>query len=194
VANSTTVLWLQTVTLIWMFAECGVSLLAAVRAHSPAMFAFGSDSLVELLSAAVVLLQFVPGFPLTEKKAARAAGILLFALAGIVSAIAILSVAFHQRPETSGLGIGITIAAIIAMPVLAWLKRREACRSNNRALAADAVQSATCAYLAAITLVGLAVNAAFHLPWFDSAAALLAVPLLLKEAQRAWRGESCNCC
>lgn len=54
----TSVLWLQGVTVIWMLIKCGVSLLAAARAHSPAMLAFGSHSLVELLSAGVVLLHF----------------------------------------------------------------------------------------------------------------------------------------
>jgi hypothetical protein len=34
-------------------------------------------------------------------------------------------------------------------------------------LAADAVQSATCAYLALIALAGLAINAAFHVALFD---------------------------
>jgi divalent metal cation (Fe/Co/Zn/Cd) transporter len=70
------------------------------------------------------------------------------------------------------------------------LKRKEA-RLDNPALAADAVQSAACAYLAAITLIGLGLNAAFHIGWFDSAAALIAVPLLLKEGREAWQGRSC---
>src|ERR1039458_758945 len=56
---SRTVLWLQSVTLAWMTVEVGVSAYAAITAHSPAMLAFGSDSLVELLSATVVLLQWI---------------------------------------------------------------------------------------------------------------------------------------
>ena len=50
----TRVFWLQGVTLLWMVIEFGVSAYAAITAHSPAMLAFGSDSLVELVSAAVV--------------------------------------------------------------------------------------------------------------------------------------------
>ena len=91
-------------------------------------------------------------------------------------------------------GIAVTIAALIVMPILARLKRREALRSNNSALAADAVQSATCAYLAAIALAGLAINALFHIAWFDSLAALVAVPLLVKEGREAWQGRACGCC
>ncbi|MGA3024897.1 MAG: cation transporter [Bryobacteraceae bacterium] len=192
--RSAAVFWLQGITLIWMLVECGLSLYAAAAAHSPAMLAFGSDSLVELLSAGVVLLQFLPQVSISERNAARAAGALLFALALLVSVMAIGSLALHLRPETSRLGIGITLAALIVMPVLAKLKRREARRGTNAALAADAVQSATCAYLAVIALAGVAINALFHIAWFDSLAALVAIPLLLKEGRAAWHGKACGCC
>jgi divalent metal cation (Fe/Co/Zn/Cd) transporter len=188
------VFWLQGVTLAWMLVEFGVSVYAAVTAHSPAMLAFGSDSLVELLSAAVVLWQWIPGVSVSERRASRTAGVLLFVLAFMVVAIAVGSLALRLRPETSRAGIGITVAALIAMPVLASLKRREARRSGNTALAADAVQSATCAYIALITLAGLAVNAATHIAWFDSIAALAAVPILIKEGLSAWQSHECGCC
>jgi divalent metal cation (Fe/Co/Zn/Cd) transporter len=186
------VAWLQGITLAWMTAECGVSLAAAARAHSVALLAFGADSLVELLSATVVLLQFAPRFGLGKKQAERAAAVLLFALAAVVAGLAVER---SQMPvETSWLGMAITALALVAMPVLAALKRRQARALNNRALAADAAQSATCAYLAAVTLAGLAANAAWHVSWVDPAAALMAVPILLVEGRRTWRGEACGCC
>jgi divalent metal cation (Fe/Co/Zn/Cd) transporter len=112
----------------------------------------------------------------------------------IVLIIAGLSLAWHLQPQTSCAGISITIAALIVMPILAGLKRREARQRNNAALAADATQSATCAYLAFITLGGFSLNAIFHIAWFDSIAALVAIPFLLKEGQAAWRGAPCGCC
>jgi divalent metal cation (Fe/Co/Zn/Cd) transporter len=191
---SASVLWLQGITLAWMLIECGVSGYAAWTAHSPAILAFGADSFVELLSATVVLLQFAPGFSISEHKAARASAVLLFVLAFAVAIIAVLTLSLRIQPQPSRVGIAITIAALIAMPVLAKLKRREARRSGNLALAADAVQSATCAYLALIALAGLACNAAFHIPWIDSIAALAAIPILIKEGRSAWRGRACGCC
>ena len=188
------VLWIQGVTLAWMLVEFGVSGYAAVKAHSPALLAFGSDSLIELLSATVVLLQWIPSMSISERRASRIAGALLFVLAFVVAAIAVASLALRLLPETSYAGMAITIAALIVMPVLAFLKRREARRSKNAALAADAVQSATCAYLALIALAGLAINAAFHVAWFDSVAALVAVPILVKEGRSAWQGHACGCC
>ena len=190
----THVLWLQSVTLAWMLVECGVAAYAAATARSPALLAFGCDSLVELLSATVVLLQWVPGVALSERRASRAAGALLLLLAVVVAAIAVAALALRLRPETSCSGMAITAAALVAMPVLAGLKRREARRSGNAALAADAVQSATCAYIALVALVGLAVNAAFRVAWFDSVAALVAIPFLIKEGRSAWQGRACGCC
>lgn len=188
------VFWLQGVTLAWMLVEFGVSAFAAITAHSPVMLAFGSDSLVELLSAAVVLLQWVPAVSISERNATRTASVLLFVLTIVVAGTALTSLALRLRPEASRAGIGITTAALVAMPILAWLKRREAHRSGNAALAADAVQSATCAYLALIALVGLAVNAFFHIAWFDAVSALVAIPILTREGRSAWHGQTCGCC
>ncbi len=191
---TTAVLLLQGVTLAWMLVELGVSVYATVTARSPAMMAFGSDSLVELLSAVVVLLQWTPKMTISERKAHRAAAVLLFVLAIVVGLIALGSLVFHLQPDTRRAAIGITIAALFAMPVLAILKRRESRQSQNAALAADAVQSAACAYIALVTLAGLALSAAFHIPWFDSLAALLAIPILMVEGKSAWKGQGCTCC
>lgn len=185
------VAWLQGITLAWMTVECACSLVAAAGAHSVALLAFGSDSLIELLSAVVVLLQFLPRFPLKKPHAEKSAAVLLFLLAAAVIAIAAL--AYGAPMHTTWLGMAITAAALVAMPVLARLKRSQARLLDNRALAADAAQSATCAYLAAVTLAGLAAYAIWRVAWVDTAAALLAVPILVVEGRRTWRGEGCGC-
>jgi len=74
------ILQLQVFTMVWMTIEAAVSLGTAWGSHSPALLAFGGDSLIELLSAAVVFWRF--RFELNEARAARIAGVLLFALAG----------------------------------------------------------------------------------------------------------------
>ena len=94
------VLWLQGVTLVWMLLECGVALYAAQAAHSVVLLAFGSDSLVELLSAAVVLLAFSPRLRISPDRAGRWAGVLLFFLAGVIALTAL--VADHGEPSPGG--------------------------------------------------------------------------------------------
>jgi divalent metal cation (Fe/Co/Zn/Cd) transporter len=116
---------------------------------------------------------------------------LLFLLAGVVVCIAGLM--WRGPRETSWLGIAITALALVVMPVLARLKRIEARLSGDGALAADATQSATCAYLAVITLAGLGIFAAWRVMWVDTIAALAAVPILIVEGRRTWRGQGCAC-
>jgi divalent metal cation (Fe/Co/Zn/Cd) transporter len=183
---------LQSITLAWMVFECSAALIASAQAHSVALLAFGSDSLIELLSAIVVLLQFLPLFPLTKSHAEKTAAVLLFLLAAAVLSIAALS--WKHGPERpSALGIVVTGLALVVMPVLARLKRRQALAMGNGALAADATQSATCAYLAAVTLAGLIVFTLWRITWVDSVAALAAVPVLIVEGRRTWRGQTCGC-
>jgi divalent metal cation (Fe/Co/Zn/Cd) transporter len=184
---------LQIITLLWMLAECAIALAAAWRAQSSVLLAFGADSFVELMSALVVLLQFVPRFTLSEARASRLAGILLFVLAGVVALASMVALWQEVQPEASWMGIGITAAALIVMPLLSHSKRRAGKASGNPALNADAVQSATCAYLAGLTLAGLALNATFHIRWIDPVAALVAVPIICMEGRKALQGESCCC-
>jgi divalent metal cation (Fe/Co/Zn/Cd) transporter len=187
-------LWLQLVTLSWMLVECSIALTAAWKARSVSLLAFGSDSIVELISAAVVLLQFTPRFRISQVRAARFCGILLYGLAGVVSVIALAALFDHMETETSALGMTITGGALLFMPVLARMKRNTAEKTGNKALRADAVQSATCAYLAALSLGGLLLRWAFGLYWLDQISALAAVPILILEAKRARKGETCACC
>jgi divalent metal cation (Fe/Co/Zn/Cd) transporter len=110
-----------------------------------------------------------------------------------VTVVSIAVLSYRVPKQTSLLGMAITALALVAMPLLAWLKRRQARALNNRALAADATQSATCAYFAAVTLAGLVAFALWRVAWVDTVAALAAVPILVVEGRRAWRGESCGC-
>jgi divalent metal cation (Fe/Co/Zn/Cd) transporter len=178
---------LQFFTLAWMLVECGVALFSAWKAHSPALLAFGSDSFVEVLSAVVVLLQFAPSFTLAPGRAARVSGILLFVLAGVVALSSFGALMQGVHPDSSWGGIAVTIAALAVMPVLARAKRVAGEKMENRALMADAVQSATCAYLAAVTLSGLLINALFHVRWVDPIAALVAIPIICIEGARTAR-------
>jgi divalent metal cation (Fe/Co/Zn/Cd) transporter len=122
-----------------------------------------------------------------KERAKRWAGLLLFVLAVVVALAAATTLSFRVQPEASCLGIGITVAALFVMLLLVWGKRRVAKATNNRAMAADAVQSKTCAYLVALTIAGLGINALFHIHWVNSAAALTAVPILIIEGRRATR-------
>ena len=186
----------QAVTIAWMSVEVVVSLIAAWRASSPALLAFGGDSAIELFSAAVVLWRFVSGaaHEEAERRAARVAGALLFALAAFVAVTSVTSLLGYTEPKPTLLGIAILVAAAVVMPWLAKEKRRLSGATGSAALRADAAQSALCAYLSLIALAGLAINAIWHVKWADPIAAFAVLPFIVWEGREAMRGKTCGCC
>jgi len=187
--------WIQTITIVWMAMEAAVSLSAAWMARSPALVAFGGDSAVELISAVVVRRRFqVPvAQEQAESRAAHIAGVLLFALAAYVIVASVVTLVGHAEPKQSYLGIAVLIAAAIFMPWLAKEKRRLSAVTGSAALRADAAESALCGYLSVIALMGLGVNAIWHVRWADPVAALCLVPFIMREGWEAVQSEADEC-
>jgi len=186
----------QTVTIGWMSVEAAVSLFGAWRGRSPVLLAFGGDSAIEFFSAIVVLWRFRASVENehAEKRAARVAGALLFALAAFVAVTSVTSLLGHSEPKPTFLGIAILIAAAAVMPWLAREKRRLSGATGSATLRADAAQSALCACLSLIALAGLAINAIWHVKWADPISALAVLPLIVWEGWEAMRGKGCGCC
>jgi divalent metal cation (Fe/Co/Zn/Cd) transporter len=178
-----------------MSVEAALSLWAAWTARSPALAAFGGDSAVELLSGVVVLWRFrARASEGAEWRAARIAGGLLFALAAYVVFASTMSLLGYSEPQTSYLGMAVLVVAALLMPWLAKEKRRLSALTGSAALRAYAAESALCAYLSVIALIGIVVHAIWHIRWADPVAALAIVPLILFEAREAIRGKPCGCC
>jgi divalent metal cation (Fe/Co/Zn/Cd) transporter len=187
---------IQTLTIVWMTVEAAVSLTAAWMARSPALLAFGGDSAIELLSAIVVLWRFRAHADQeqSEKRAARIAAVLLFILAAYVAVASARTLLGYSEPKTTYVGIAVLVAAAAIMPWLAKEKRKLSAITGSAALRADAAESALCAYLALVALIGLGINAIWHIWWADPIATLVIVPLILWEGWEAMRGKACGCC
>jgi divalent metal cation (Fe/Co/Zn/Cd) transporter len=187
---------IQSITIVWIGIEATVSLVAAWRAGSPALLAFGGDSTIELLSAVIVLWRFRTPVAQAEaeKWAARAAGALLLLLSAYVAVISAMDLLGHGEPRPSYLGIATLVAAAAMMPWLAREKRKLSAATGSAALRADAAQSGLCAYLSLIAVLGLAANAIFRVAWGDPVAALAIIPFILWEGKEALRGKPCDCC
>jgi len=186
---------LQAITITWMIIEAIASLWTAVRARSPALLAFGGDSTIELLSAAVVFGRFqTHAFEEhSERRAARITGVLLIILTGYVLAISALTLLGYSEPKSRRTGIAILAVAALVMPWLAREKRRLSSATGSAALRADAAESMLCAYLSIVALLGLAAHAFFGIGWADPVAAMAIIPFIVWEAWEALRGKQCSC-
>lgn len=184
---------LEVLTLLWITVEAGVAVTAGVAAGSVALLAFGLDSVIEFVSALVVLRTFraeqAGRAGRGERRALRIIGGTFFVLAAYIVADAGYTLISASRPDSSAAGVAVTAAALLVMPSLSVLKRRTGTALGSPMLLADSAESLFCAYLSATVLVGLLLNAAFGWWWADPVAALAVVPLVIKEGLEAFEDD-----
>jgi divalent metal cation (Fe/Co/Zn/Cd) transporter len=189
---------LEGMTIAWMAVEAAVAIYAGLRAGSISVFAFGIDSVIELISAGVLIwrlsveLQHGQAFSEdAERIASRIGGALLFALAIYVVAGAAWSLWTRHGQEFSTIGLAITATAI---PIMYFLSRRKlavAQKLGSRAMRADAVESITCGWLSFVVVLGLVVQLVVGAWWVDAVTSLAVTWFLVKEGREAWRGDPC---
>ena len=97
----------------------------------------------------------------------------------------------REAPEESLVGIVLAVVSLVIMPLLVRAKRKVARAINSGALMADSKQTELCTYLSAILLGGLLLNALLSWWWADPVAALIMVPIIVKEGIEGLRGETC---
>lgn len=192
---------LEWFTVAWTSIEAAVALVAAVRAASVALLGFGADSVIELVSALVLVWRLgaerhardPEAIRRLDLRAHRLVALSLLALAVYVACDAASMLWTREKPHPAPAGIALTLVTLVVMFALARAKRRAAAALDSRSLAADAFQATACMWLSAIALAGMALNAAFGWWWADPVAALCMPVLLAQEARKAWRGEDCGC-
>ncbi len=187
---------LEHLTVLWNSLEGLVAIVSGLIAGSIALVGFGFDSVIEVSSGVILLWRLHEDKDphrreKVEARALRLVGISFLVLAAYVAFDAIHSLATRQPPETSYVGIGLAALSLIVMPVLARAKRRVAARIRSQALHADSRQTDICAYLSAILLFGLLLNAIFGWWWSDPVAGLAMSPIIAKEGWEALQGETC---
>jgi len=187
---------LEYLTIGWNSLEALIALVSGFVAGSIALVGFGLDSVVEVSSGAILLWRLradhhVENRERNERLALRLVGVGFLALALYVAIDAGWTLMQRQAPDESIPGIALAIASLIVMPLLARAKRRVAVGLESGAMHADSRQTDICAYLSAILLGGLALNATLGWWWADPVAALAMVPLIGREGVEALRGKTC---
>ena len=187
---------LEWFTVAWMVVEAAVALASGVIARSISLIAFGIDSLIELVSARVLIwrlnVELRHGRSVAERAeraASRIGGALLFALAAYIVVAAGGRLWTRQGADFSWPGLLVSLAAIPIMWLLSRRKLQIAEALGSRALRTDAVESITCGWLSFVVLIGLLAQLALGAWWVDTATSLVIVWLLVKEGHEAWQGE-----
>jgi len=189
---------LEVASILWMTVAGGVSVAVGASSGSVSLTAFGLDSLIELLSASVVLWRLlveqsaggVAGASElvedAERQAVRFVAFSLGALALYVLAGAARALVVHATPRPGAWGFAVACAAVVVMPVLWSLKARTAREIGSGALREDGVGNLACGAMALVLLGGLFAER-WGLWWADPAAALGIGAVVAREGWEAWQ-------
>jgi len=187
----------ERVTIAWMIVEAALAILAGFRARSVLVTAFGIDSVIELLSAAVLLWRMKndssPRAEAVERRAAGISGALLVLLCLYIAASAAAGFARRMNPGQTILGLAIAVSAVVLMPILASWKGRINLELRSPALRADIAETRACGYMAAIVVAGVLLHRFFHFWWIEYAASLALLLWIAHEAKEAFEAARGEC-
>ncbi len=188
---------LEQVSILWMLVEGGVAVASGIAAHSIALVAFGWDSLIEVVTAGVVLWRVLTEFRIqgssrqedriaaAERLSARVVAAGLLALAVYILLEAVQDLERRHVASPGFWGLAVSAVAVVGMPVLYRAKRRVADLLTSESLLEDATGNLACGLMAAIVLAGLVVQR-WGWWWADPVAALILGLLVAHEGWEAW--------
>jgi divalent metal cation (Fe/Co/Zn/Cd) transporter len=116
-----------------------------------------------------------------ERRAARLVGGILVVIGVYLAVAGVVALANRSHPEHTAVGVVLTAASVLVLPVLARAKLRLSNQLGSSALHGDGVLSLAAAALAAATLVSLLVESALGWWWADAVAAMLIAATLPRE-------------
>lgn len=191
---------LEYFTIVWMLLEAAIAIGSGLLAHSITLLAFGADSVIELISAFVLIwrlnVELRRGQEFSEaaeERASKIGAVLLYLLAVYVVASAVWSLWHRGGGDFSVAGLAVAVVAIPTMYFLAKKKIGVAEQLGSSALRADAAETITCGYLSLVVVVGLVAQLLLHAWWVDGVTSLAIVYFLIKEGREAWEGGDCGC-
>src|SRR5579864_9229720 len=187
---------LEYFTIGWNSLEGLGALTTGIISGSISLVGFGVDSFIEVTSAVALLwrLSVVADEESQEKNerfTLKIVGACFLALSVYVAFVAVSNLLQKHFPAHSVAGILVACAALVAMPLLSRSKKKIGHQLGSGAMVADARQADFCAYLSAILLVGLILNATLGWWWADPVAALVMTPIIAKEGIDALQGKAC---
>lgn len=196
--------WLALFTIIYNLGEGLLSIWLGAADETLALFGFGVDSFIEVISAVGVwhMLRRIRAnagktLDTFEQRALRITGGAFYLLTVGLIASAVINLYTQHRPETTLWGIVISLGSISFMWYLIRQKTKVGRALNSPAILADAACSKTCLYLSVVLLLS---SLSYELTGFgsiDAIGALLIAWFSWREGREAFakaQGLACGCC
>lgn len=195
---------LSLITIFYNVIEGVVSVYFGSEDETLALFGFGVDSFVEVISGigiAHMILRMRYSKVVTqdkfEKTALRITGTVFYLLMLGLIAGSVLNIISGAKPETTVVGIVISIISIFTMYWLMTVKLKIGKTLNSDAIIADANCTKTCFYLSFILLGASGLYELFHIGYFDIIGSLGIACFAFSEGREAFekvRSGNLACC
>ena len=189
-------LLLSYLSISYNIIEFILSIIAGVLSNSIALIGFGLDSLVESLSAGVMVWRFSKHGKISpeeeekvEQKAEKLVGYTFLILAAYILYESIDKLVSNEIPEPSIFGIIIALFSIVIMPILFYMKLKTGKAISSKGLIADSKETLACTFLSVALLLGLGANYIFGFWQADPIVGLVIVLFLTREGIEILKGE-----
>ncbi|MBF0336533.1 MAG: cation transporter [Nitrospirae bacterium] len=151
---------LAIITIVYNIIEGCVSVLFGLQDETLALFAFGMDSYVEVISGVGIWHMVyrmkqadVSNHDAFEQTALRITGWAFYCLAVGLLATASVDIYTGKKPETTFWGIVVSAVSIMSMWLLIHYKTKIGRQYNSQALIADANCSKACMYFSVVLII-----------------------------------------
>jgi len=192
------------VTVLYNIAEGLVSVWFGFEDETVALFGFGLDSFVEVISGAGILhmvTRIRSGHATDrpdrfEARALRITGSAFYLLAAGLAITVGLNTALGHKPETTLWGIVVGSVSILSMWALIHYKMKAGRALRSDAIIADAACTRACLYLSVALLAASLGYELTGIGWLDSAGAAYIAYFSVKEGREAFdkaAGKACSC-
>lgn len=199
-----TAFWLSMITIFYNIAEGVISTYFGMKDDTLALFGFGIDSFVEVLSGIgiahmVYRMQHqsvVEESDAFERQALRLTGISFYLLAAGMVITSLLTIYTGGQPETTVAGIIVSLISVFTMYFLMRKKLEVGADLNSQPIIADANCTKTCLYLSLLVLTSSVLYELFSIPYIDAIGALGIAWFAFSEGREAFdkaKGKSCGC-
>ena len=171
--------YLALITIFYNLVEGLISTYFGYEDESLALFGFGVDSFIEVISGLgiahmVVRIMRNPESNRDdfERTALRITGVAFYLLVAGLVLSSVYNIWIGHKPETTFWGVVISLVSIITMWLLIYGKTKVGKKINSEAILADAECTRVCFYMSLILLLSSGIYEITNLPYVDSIGAL----------------------
>jgi divalent metal cation (Fe/Co/Zn/Cd) transporter len=186
-------LWLALFTVFYNFAEGLISLYFGIQDETLALFGFGIDSFIEVMSGVGILAMVLRirqnmDAPRSqfEHTALRITGTSFYLLAAGLAVTAIYNLFTAHKPTTTWPGLLIALISIAVMWALVLGKRKVGRALNSAPILADANCTMVCIYMSVVLLVSSLIYQFTGFGFADSLGALGLIYFSINEGRESF--------